>query len=191
MKKFFIVFSLVGLTCVGCQKKEPIEPKEPKPVVAPPHVSLSESDVLTAPTGPRGPSFTERADVALRNLKTRVVGSETKDAFSRQRAEWQLDADNLKAELEKNGRIVREKATTARESTAMTGDNAQIVTVVKSKLVADPEIFASKIQVGADQGVVSLTGSAGSADLVGRAIQLALDTEGVNRVVSSLTIDAK
>ncbi|HEX2854906.1 MAG TPA: BON domain-containing protein [Opitutaceae bacterium] len=189
MNKFPVVLLLAGLACAGCEKKPP------KPVVAasdaPADAVPADTTTVESPSGARGPTFTERADVALRNLKTRVAGPEVKDAFTRRRDEWHLDADNLKSELEKNGRIVREKTTATGESVAPTADDAQIVTAVKGKLVADRDIFASKINVGADQGVVSLTGSAGSADLVGRAIQLALDTNGVNRVVSLLTIDAK
>jgi hypothetical protein len=42
--------------------------------------------------------------------------------------------------------------------------------------------------VGADHGVVALKGTVGSVELIGRAITLALDTDGVTQVVSLLTV---
>ena len=38
------------------------------------------------------------------------------------------------------------------------------------------------------EGTVTLTGTVGSAELIGRTVSLALDTEGVTEVVSLLTV---
>jgi hypothetical protein len=173
MIRFLLALSLALLVCAGCEKKEP------KPVVA--------ADAEDPSPTQKAP-LTERADAALRNLgeKTLEAATEIKGGGVR-RDEGKFSA--LKAELEKNGRVIRDKVVSPEQSAAPAADSAQIVAAVKSKLVADREIFASKIQVNADQGIVTLTGSVGSSALLSRAIQLALETEGVNRVVSLLTID--
>ncbi|MEY4941758.1 MAG: hypothetical protein RIQ93_3493 [Verrucomicrobiota bacterium] len=65
--------------------------------------------------------------------------------------------------------------------------------MVKGKLQADSQISsaASKIQVEAKNGEVTLAGKAPSADAVGRAIALALDTSGVTKVTSNLKVDSQ
>jgi osmotically-inducible protein OsmY len=50
--------------------------------------------------------------------------------------------------------------------------------MVKGKLQADSETARGMIEVDATNGEITLTGSAGSAASLGRAMALALDTEG-------------
>ena len=70
-------------------------------------------------------------------------------------------------------------------------DDSVLITMVKGKLQADSQVssFASEIDVEADNGEVTLKGKAPSADLIGRAIALALNTEGVTKVSSELKIE--
>ncbi|OYV02081.1 MAG: hydrogenase, partial [Verrucomicrobiales bacterium VVV1] len=80
------------------------------------------------------------------------------------------------------------KAATAATKTGEVFDNARVVTVINAKLVADGQLSALKINVDATDGIVTLKGTVGSVDLIGRAITLALDTAGVTQVVSLLTV---
>ena len=68
-------------------------------------------------------------------------------------------------------------------------DNAKVVTMINAKLVGDAKLSAIKINVDADQGTVTLKGTVKSADLIGRAVVLALDTDDVVQVVSLLTVE--
>ena len=68
-------------------------------------------------------------------------------------------------------------------------DNAKVVTVINAKLVGDAQLSALKINVDADHGTVTLKGTVKSADLIGRAVVLALDTDDVVQVVSLLTVE--
>jgi len=68
-------------------------------------------------------------------------------------------------------------------------DNARLVTVINGKYVSDSDLSALKIDVDASAGVVTLKGSVATVELIGRAVALALHTEGVIQVISLLTLD--
>jgi osmotically-inducible protein OsmY len=84
--------------------------------------------------------------------------------------------------------VVRSKANAAVAKSGEVIDNARVIAVIKSKLVGDRQLSAREIGVEAKQGTVTLTGTVGSAELIGRTVSLALDTEGVTGVVSLLTV---
>jgi osmotically-inducible protein OsmY len=103
--------------------------------------------------------------------------------------EWHLTANDLQADLDQNHEIIRTKDSAAGAPTA-TSDKSVVESMVKSRLEADSAIAALKLSVSADKnGDVTLKGKAPSADEVGRAIALALDTEGVNKVTSKIKLD--
>jgi osmotically-inducible protein OsmY len=91
--------------------------------------------------------------------------------------------------MQKGGRVVRDKTQSAGEKVGGAIDNARIVTVINGKFVADSDLSALKINVDADNGVVTLKGTVKSLDAVGKAMALALDTDGVHQVVSLLTVE--
>jgi len=65
-------------------------------------------------------------------------------------------------------------------------DDGVILSVVKSRFVADPSLSSGAINVDVDNGVVTLTGQVRGPEEAETAIRLALQTNGVNRVVSRL-----
>lgn len=102
--------------------------------------------------------------------------------------DWKLRGEDIKGELENSGRITRSRTPGAGEPTGpmdsvLAGD-------VKNKLMADSLIAAQKIEVSADHGVVTLTGTARSIDRIGRAVAIALDTPGVTQAISTVRVDA-
>ncbi len=70
-------------------------------------------------------------------------------------------------------------------------DDSVIITMVKNKLQADTELSSLQLDVQASDGDVTLKGTAQSASQVGRAIALALNTEGVKKVSSDIKIGAQ
>lgn len=106
--------------------------------------------------------------------------------------EWRLSASDLKSDLAASTPIVRTKQASAGAPTGNTEDTV-LTTMVRGKLQADSQVSsaASKIQVDVKNGEVTLAGSAPSADAVGRAIALALDTSGVNKVTSNLKVEGQ
>lgn len=134
------------------------------------------------------PTLSDRAETAVE--KTKEAAVETKDAIAAKLVEWKLTPSDIKADLEKSGRVVRDKTVAAGEKVGGVIDNARLVTVINGKLVADKDLSALRINVDATDGIVTLKGTVASVDLIGRAIALALNTEGVTQVISLLTIEA-
>ena len=140
------------------------------------------------------PTAAEKADLAVKNAlaaataKTKEVAREVRDLAAEKIVEWHLTPEEIKAELERTGRVVRAKTDAAVAKSEVIIDNARVVAVIKTKLVGDPQLSARQITVVSEQGIVTISGTVPSAELIGRAITLALETEGVTQVVSLLTV---
>jgi osmotically-inducible protein OsmY len=160
MKKIVIIATALGLMGAGCSKQQDDT-----------MVQKTEHAVSTA------------AD------KTKAAAIDVKNAVAAKLTDWKLTPADIKADLEKTGRVVRDKTLAAGEMAGGAVDNARIVTVIKAKYAEDSDLSAWKIGIAADNGVVTLNGSVKSADLIGRAIELALDTKGVRQVVSLLKVE--
>jgi len=163
MKTSLLVFSLLSLALVGCSKKD---------------------DTAT---------LADKTKAAAENAadQTKATAVEVRDAIGDKLVEWKLTPADIKADLEKGGRVVRSKAVAAGNAAGTMVDNARIVTVINAKYVGESDLSALKINVSADQGTVTLTGTATTHALIGKAVYLALDTDGVTQVVSLLTVEVK
>ena len=100
-----------------------------------------------------------------------------------------MSASDIQSDLDRGVTIVRTKDSVVGAPTGSTDDDV-IKTMVKGKLQADSETAKASIDVEASNGEVTLKGSADSADLVGRAMALALDTQGVTKVSSDVKVSA-
>jgi osmotically-inducible protein OsmY len=129
-------------------------------------------------------SHSIQSDTANAVDSTKEAASNAKDSVAEKLREWKLTPDDLKADLARGGEIVRSKAAVAGDKIA----DARIVTVIKAKYVLDRDLSALDITVGCRDGRVSLTGSVVSPNLVGKAIALALDTNGVTNVAANLVV---
>ena len=69
--------------------------------------------------------------------------------------------------------------------------DARITATIKARLLKEPQLSAWDISVSTTDGRVTLAGSVSSHDLIGRAILLAYETDGVREVVSTLQTKAK
>ena len=110
------------------------------------------------------------------------------DAVSDKLVEWHLSGSDIKQDLAKTGEVVRTNARAAGSSIAAATSNSRIVAVVKAKYTLDKELHARDIEVSCDAGNVTLRGTAATEALIGKAIALALDTDGVVQVKSLLTV---
>ena len=59
---------------------------------------------------------------------------------------------------------------------------------VKRKLLADPDLSALDVSVNTTNGRVTLSGTVSAADQIGKSMLLALETDGVREVVSTLQV---
>jgi len=92
--------------------------------------------------------------------------------------------DEIKEEFSRSGQVVREKS-------AAVGNSASAATVtatVKGKLLTESGLRG--VGVETTDGVVTLTGSVASLEDIARAMKIALETDGVTRVVSKIQLAA-
>lgn len=99
-----------------------------------------------------------------------------------------LSAADVRDELSRTGTIVREKARQVGNAVATTAGNASITASIKARLVADLGKAALDINVDTHDGLVTLSGTAASHDVIARAVKTALDTDGVHKVVSTIQL---
>jgi len=93
-----------------------------------------------------------------------------------------LDSEKIRNELAQTGVVIREKS---REIGSEVAD-ASITAVIEGKYVVDPDLSAIQIRVTTEGRVVTLSGTADTPILIARAMELALETPGVEKVVSNL-----
>src|ERR1043166_5798969 len=86
---------------------------------------------------------------------------------------------------------LQEKLRAAGHAIADATADARITTAIKGKLLANRELSALSISVNTTGGVVTLSGPVTSAEEVSKAILLAMETDGVREVISTLQIKAK
>lgn len=99
-----------------------------------------------------------------------------------------LQAPQISNELARTGRVIREKAEQAGHSIADATADARVTGAIKGKLLQDSQLSAWDISVNTTDGVVTLSGSVRSAGDIGRAVLLALETDGVRQVISTLQV---
>ncbi|HEY0454887.1 MAG TPA: BON domain-containing protein [Verrucomicrobiae bacterium] len=103
----------------------------------------------------------------------------------------EINGEEIKRELEKTGTIIREKAKKAGDAIADATADARTTAEIKRKLLAEPGLSSFSIHVETTEGLVTLSGTVNSHDQIGRAVKLALETEGVTKVISTLQIKAE
>jgi uncharacterized membrane protein len=97
---------------------------------------------------------------------------------------WHLSRDDVESDLARTGEIVRENARVAGERIS----DARILAEIKAKYVLDRDLSARDIGVEVRDGDVVLAGTVPSPELIGKAVALALDTEGVRHVAARLAV---
>ena len=113
------------------------------------------------------------------------VATNIKDKLYEVGAEEVKDA---KEQIARTGTVVREKAKAAGHSIAGAAANAKITTTVKARLIAEPGLPSMNINVDTTDGLVTLSGKVEFHEQVARAVKLALETDGVHKVISTLQV---
>lgn len=102
-----------------------------------------------------------------------------------------FSTDEIKAELEKTGTIVREKARQAGATISDAAANARITATIKAKFLKDSELPSFQLGVDTTDGVVTLSGKVTSVEAVSRAVRTAFEVEGVTKVYSTIQVVAQ
>jgi len=120
--------------------------------------------------------------------RVRDSAESAKDRLGDKLRDWHLTGSDIRDDLSRTGQVVRTKGSEVGSRIASAVSNARVVAVVKAKYTLDKELSARSIEVSADNGLVTLRGTAPSEALIGKAVGLALDTDGVTQVKSLLTV---
>ena len=130
------------------------------------------------------PEARQHLDTARSQLTNSVeqTRATVSDTFSN------IDTAQIKEELARTGRVVRKKSEEAGEKVADATADARVTAAIKAKLTQDPDLSALSISVNTTQGKVTLSGTVASHELIKKAVNLALQTDGVSEVVSTLQV---
>jgi osmotically-inducible protein OsmY len=93
-------------------------------------------------------------------------------------------ADEIKQELSKSGQVVREKTAAAGSAVS----EATVSANLKGKFLLEPGLRS--VGVETTNGVVVLTGDVTSHEQIAKAMKIALETDGVQKVVSKIQVSA-
>lgn len=100
----------------------------------------------------------------------------------------EIRTDDIKDELARTGKVIRQKAKQAGNAIADATADARITASIKGKYAVDRDLSALNISVNTTGGLVTLSGTVSAADLVAKAMNVALETEGVQEVISTLQV---
>ena len=93
-------------------------------------------------------------------------------------------AGEIRKELSHSGQVVREKATTTGNAISA----ATVTATLKAKLLAESGLRG--VGVETTDGVVTLSGAVATHEDIARAMKLALEADGVHKVVSKIQVSA-
>lgn len=101
---------------------------------------------------------------------------------------WHLTPEDIENELTQSGKIVRHSAREVGATIADSARDAKLTTLIKAKFALDKEVSAVSINVETTDARVTLSGNVTSKKQISRAVMLALETEGVREVNSTLRV---
>jgi hypothetical protein len=194
MNKPLIAVLLLSIGWLGCDRKTPSKPVVAAAGVSTGGTAADEKEEEKTDGAPKSATATEETETTAPEKPSGRTPGAPKDEFPRKMAQWKLSPEEIQAELASTGRVVREKPPVASSKKSLDLpeplDTGHLATVISIKFGADSHLFATKIKVSVDEGgTATLTGSVKSSELIGRAIFLALNTDGIGQVVSLLTAD--
>ncbi len=121
--------------------------------------------------------------------KQKVVRGAEAAADSVKQKVSEVKVSDIIEELNHTGTVIREKAVHAGEAIADATADARLTAAIKTKLIAEPGLPAMKINVDTKAGEVTLSGTVDTTNQIARAINIALQTEGVRKVTSTLRVN--
>jgi osmotically-inducible protein OsmY len=113
------------------------------------------------------------------------------DAIQAQIRVLNLRSDDVKKEMARTGQVVRRKAEEAGQAIADGTADARITAAIKTKLLGSRDLSAMSVSVNTTAGVVTLSGTVSTHEDIGKAVLLAMETDGVREVISTLQLKPK
>jgi hyperosmotically inducible protein len=127
----------------------------------------------------------------VREAKSSVMSKAEQVGSAIQERVSEIRTQDFKHELEHGGTVVRETARRAGSAISDATANTRLTTAIKAKLITEPGISAMSINVDATEGLVTLSGTVASHEQAAKAVKIASETDGVQKVVSTLQVKSK
>lgn len=136
---------------------------------------------------------THHGSSQLHNAANQVQGAAKSagDAIQEKLRILDLRTNDFKDELARTGKIVRRKAREASQALADATADARITAAIKAKLLGDRELSALSISVNTTSGIVTLSGTVSTPEAISKAMLVAMETDGVQEVISTLQVKPK
>jgi osmotically-inducible protein OsmY len=113
------------------------------------------------------------------------------DAVNAKLTAWHLGSNEISAELSRTGRVLRRQATDFGAAMASASSDAAITAKIKAKYAVDRDLSVFSISVNTTDGRVTLAGDVTSHQQIGKAMMVALETDGVREVNSTLQVKSR
>ncbi|HVM62693.1 MAG TPA: BON domain-containing protein [Verrucomicrobiae bacterium] len=110
------------------------------------------------------------------------------DAMNAKLTAWHLSSSDIQTELSHTGRVLRRQATDFGAAVSSASSDTAITAKIKAKYALDRDLSVFGISVNTTDGRVTLAGDVASHQQIGKAMMIALDTEGVREVNSTLQV---
>jgi hyperosmotically inducible periplasmic protein len=123
--------------------------------------------------------------------KAEGAANSARDTAQDKMRDLHLRPEDIKEELARGGQVIRREATQAGQAIADATADSRTTLAIKAKLATSRDLSALNISVNTTAGVVTLSGTVSSAENIGKAILLAMDTSGVREVISTLQVKPK
>ncbi len=123
--------------------------------------------------------------------KVESTAKSARDAAQHELQALRLRPEDIKEELARTGRVVRREARSAGQAIADATADSRTTAAIKAKLLASRDLSALNISVNTTAGVVTLSGYVSSSESIAKAIILAMETDGVREVISTLQVQPK
>jgi hypothetical protein len=101
---------------------------------------------------------------------------------------WHLGGDDVRDELGRTGKVLRRQARDFGTAMASASTDATITAKIKARYVMEHDLSAFGISVNTTDGRVTLAGNVSSHAQIGKAMLIALETDGVREVNSTLQV---
>lgn len=127
----------------------------------------------------------------LEQARSQVVTNAQRAATAIKEKIYDVGAEevkDVKEQLARSGTVVKEKAKSAGHSIAGAAANAKSTATIKAKLISEPGLPSMNINVDTTDGLVTLSGRVEANEQVARAVKIALETDGVHKVISTLQV---
>lgn len=128
----------------------------------------------------------QRAQQSVADTTGRMV-----DSFKAKLDAYHLNSDEINDELTRTGKVVRRQASDFGSAVADATSDTRITAAVKAKFALDRDLSAWSISVSTTDGRVTLAGNVSTHEQIGKAMLLALETDGVREVNSTLQVKSQ